>query len=53
MQANTTHIKQFQDLVNTFAESNRKVHPVINTCLNNITAGATAIDPAKVLSHSQ
>ena len=48
MQMNTDHINTYKALVNAYAESHRRVNPVINTCLDNITAGSDAIDPDKV-----
>lgn len=48
MQMNTNHINTYKALIAAYAECNRRVHPVINTCLNNITAASDAIDPDKV-----
>lgn len=45
---NTDHINTYKALINAYAESHRRVNPVINTCLDNITAGSDAIDPDKV-----
>ena len=50
MQMNTDHLNTYKALVNAFAESHRRVNPVINTCLDNITSGSEAIDPDKVSS---
>ncbi|XP_019849936.1 PREDICTED: formin-binding protein 1-like isoform X2 [Amphimedon queenslandica] len=47
MQMNTDHINTYKALINAYAESHRRVNPVINTCLDNITAGSDAIDPDK------
>jgi septal ring factor EnvC (AmiA/AmiB activator) len=44
MQMNTVHIDTYKGLVAAYAECQRRVHPVINTCLNNMTAASDAID---------
>ncbi len=46
---NTDHINEFKRMIASYAECHRRVHPVINTCLNNITASSEAVDPDKVL----
>ena len=48
MQLNTDHINRYKSIVASYAESHRKVHPVVNTCLNNITTSSENIDPLKV-----
>ena len=48
MQLNTDHINRYKSIVASYAESHRKVQPVINTCLNNITSSSENIDPQKV-----
>ena len=48
MTMNTNHINEFKRLIASFAECHRRVHPVINTCLNNIIASSEAVDPDKV-----
>ena len=48
MGMNTNHINEFKRLIAMCAECHRRVHPVINTCLNNITASSDAVDPDKV-----
>lgn len=48
MQLNTNHLNAYKALVSAYAESHRRVNPVINTCLDNITAASDAIDAQKV-----
>ena len=48
MQMNTDHINTYKSLIAAYAESHRRVQPVINTCLNNITESSVAVDPSKV-----
>lgn len=48
MQMNTEHINSYKALIAAYAECHRRVNPVINTCLNNITAASEAISPDTV-----
>ena len=48
MQMNTNHLNTYKALIAAYAECHRRVQPVINTCLNNITAASDAIDADKV-----
>ena len=48
MQMNTDHINSYKALIAAYAECHRRVNPVINTCLNNITAASEAINPDTV-----
>ena len=41
-------MEQYSNLINQCAESHRRVFPVINTCLENVTAASAAIDPKLV-----
>ena len=45
---NAKRINDYKDIVSTFADCQRRVLPIVNTCLDNITAASTAMDPDKV-----
>lgn len=44
---NANRITKYKELMAKYAECHRKVFPIINTCLDNITAASAFIDPAK------
>ena len=46
---NAARMDKFKALLATYAECNRKVFPIINTCLDNITQSANKVNPAQVL----
>lgn len=46
---NAARMEKFKALLVTYAECNRKVFPIINTCLDNITQSANKVDPVQVL----
>ncbi len=48
---NAKRINDFKDIITSFADCQRKVLPVVNTCLDNITTAATDMDPEKVRTH--
>ncbi len=41
-------LNKYKELVAQFAECQRRVLPVVNTCLNNITGASEFIDAVKV-----
>ena len=45
---NGRRINQYKEITSAYSESQRKVLPVTNTCLDNITVASTAMDPDKV-----
>lgn len=45
---NERRINKYKGLVETFAECNRRVFPVINTCLDNIVQASNTVDATKV-----
>ena len=45
---NANRIDKYKELMATYAECHRKVVPIINTCLDNITGASASIDPLKV-----
>ena len=45
---NANRITEYRRIISVFSESQRKVLPVVNTCLDNITAASEAMDPVKV-----
>ena len=47
---NANRITKYKELMAKYAECHRKVFPIINTCLDNITAASAFIDPTKVSS---
>ena len=53
MDLNSRHLKQYQAMLSAYAESHRRVGPVINTCLDNITAASEAVVPETVCSRPQ
>ncbi len=49
---NECRMRSSGQLVAVYADCHRRVFPVINTCLNNITAGTEAVDPTAVSDYS-
>lgn len=47
---NANRIIEYKRIIATYAESQRRVLPVVNTCLDNITGASEAMDPVKVLA---
>jgi thyroid hormone receptor interactor 10 len=45
---NAKRMEKYSSLVTQCAECNRRVFPVVNTCLDNIVQGSSAVDPVKV-----
>ena len=45
---NANRILEYKRITSCFAECQRRVLPVVNTCLDNITAASEAMDPVKV-----
>jgi len=45
---NAHRISQFKDIISNFSNSQRKVLPVVNTCLDNITAASENMDANNV-----
>ena len=45
---NVKRMERFSALVSQCAECNRRVFPVVNTCLDNVAQASAAVDPAKV-----
>lgn len=45
---NANRIIEYKRIVAAYSESQRRVLPVVNTCLDNITAASEAMDPVKV-----
>lgn len=45
---NANRVTEYKKIMATFSECQRKVLPVVNTCLDNITAASEAMDPLKV-----
>ena len=45
---NAKRMEKYSSLVTQCAECNRRVFPVVNTCLDNIVQGSAAVDPVKV-----
>eukprot|EP00731_Ephydatia_muelleri_P023768 Em0016g39a len=44
---NAARMEKFKALLVTYAECNRKVFPIINTCLDNITQSANKVNPTQ------
>ena len=45
---NANRMEKYKELIGVFAESQRRVLPVVNTCLDNITAASNSVDPKQV-----
>lgn len=45
---NAKRMEKYSSLVSQCAECNRRVFPVVNTCLDNIVQGSAAVDSTKV-----
>ena len=45
---NAKRVEKFSSLVTQCAECHRRVFPVVNTCLDNIVQGSTAVDATHV-----
>ena len=50
---NERRINKYKELLATFAECHRRVSPVVNTCLDNITGASDFIDAEKVCTSTQ
>lgn len=44
---NANRITEYKKIISTYSESQRKVLPVVNTCLDNITSSSDNMDPGK------
>ena len=47
---NGNRITEYKRIISVFSESQRKVLPVVNTCLDNITAASDAMNPDQVMN---
>ena len=47
---NAARNRKYGELLSTYADSHRKVFPVINTCLDNITEASNSVNPEQVKS---
>lgn len=45
---NERRINKYKELVATFAECHRRVFPVVNTCLDNVTGASESINAVQV-----
>ncbi len=45
---NANRITEYKRIISVFSESQRRVLPVVNTCLDNITAASDAMNPNQV-----
>lgn len=45
---NAKRMEKYSSLISQCAECNRRVFPVVNTCLDNIVQGSAAVDATKV-----
>ena len=48
---NAARNKKYGELLGTYADSHRKVFPVINTCLDNITEASNSVNPEQDNQH--
>ena len=49
---NAKRINQFKEIIASFSDGQRKVLPVVNTCLDNITAASNNMDDVKVCTYA-
>ena len=47
---NAARNRKYGELLSTYADCHRKVFPVINTCLDNITEASNSVNPEQVNS---
>jgi hypothetical protein len=45
---NANRITEYKRIIASYSDCQRRVLPVVNTCLDNITAASEAMDPTKV-----